>query len=404
MSQARTAKQQRSEQKRALALEEKRTLNSQKSNLNISTPQGTHTVFESDHNGSDSDRELEEKSKALEKKAKVKKTINGAYEKKITGKIADQWLGFSSGDEENTNGTEPDLPSKPQFEGKHGEKLMRLQRRIGQDKRFEVTPAFLEESSDDSSDEQEGVENDFEMEKSMSLAVLQSLMGSKVIIRKNKETRNKREVMNVQRYDPDDERCADLEVKDESRLAIDDLKMTKKSDQISTTVEHPVVSEDRFYTVCSELDFSDGKRKQTHSFSFLDVLETQHEEVDSSTTRHNAKMSKKLQTKKSLLQQLDSSSDEESKVRDDQQTPQTEDIQQSVDSDNGFFFLYDSTGNLKGRLANGVRHFMRTESVEEMESKWKFKRKFLLQDYKKKRKDTLRRLKRSRVHKCVFKN
>jgi hypothetical protein len=400
MFQGRTAKQQRSEQKRALAIEEKRTLNSKKSNPNISAPQGTHTVFES---GSDSDTDLR---KALKKKAKVKKKINGSYEKKITGKAADRWLGFSSADDDdddvhvNTIEPEPGLPSKPQFEGKHGEKLMRLQRQIGQDKRFEVTSAFLEESSDGSSDEQEHEENDFEKEKNMSLAVLQSLMGSIVCTGRDKEIRNKRKLMDVQRYDPDDERCADLEIKPDTRLPVDDVKNKKKLDKNPITIEHPVVSEDRFYSVSSELDFSNDK--QTHSFSFFSMpetqLETEQEEIDSSTTGDNTKISKRLQTKKSLLQQLDSSSDEERKVKDDEQTQQIEEVQENVDSDNGFFFLYDSSGDLKGRLADGVRHFMRTETVEELESKWKLKRKFLLQDYKKKRKDALRRLKRLRAH------
>ncbi|NXT85131.1 NOL8 protein, partial [Zapornia atra] len=86
---------------------------------------------------------------------------------------------FESSEDEEDDTDDERFKIKPQFEGKAGEKLLKLQSRFGTDERFRMDARFLESDSEeeaDTKDLKEGEEEELEAEKKKNLQILGSLL------------------------------------------------------------------------------------------------------------------------------------------------------------------------------------------------------------------------------------
>ncbi|XP_065826808.1 nucleolar protein 8-like [Oscarella lobularis] len=325
---------------------------------------GNHVVFQDD-----SDEEIDLKQTSY------KKTSG-----KVTGKAADDWLGLDGSDDES----EIVLKQKPHLESKGGEKLMALQRRIGRDERFELTEAFADSDEDEENESDEDLNesesHDFEKEKEKSLMILQSVLGNKIVMKRNQDADLG---VKMKRYDPNDSRGEELVIGTPAKSA----KKTKKREKVvEPEADEPQVSKEKFYSVSNDLKLSASSSSKP--FSFADMF---NEELSKEDVEQSNDVSKAQSIVKSRLcpSPVDSSD---------------EDIEDNaIDSSNdvppppppapseGFFFLINDPHKLTGRLAEGVQQFVRTKTLEEIESEWCETRAALTQDYKKKRKDAMRR-------------
>ncbi|XP_062507540.1 nucleolar protein 8-like [Corticium candelabrum] len=430
----RNLKKQRSEQRRLLAVEETRKRFKHRLKSFVSTCKGSHIVFESDsdvdsphmsvysdHERFQQQRHTEKKNEDVEKVLMSEKRLDRTHTYKITGKVADEWLGFgNNNDNDNDNesstsstsdgrssGDDDLIPIRPQFEGKRGEKLMKLQQRVGQDRRFEVTRAFLDESESENEDKFESDDRDeYEREKNMSLAVLHSVVGSsKACLAKSKSNK---QAISMKRFDPRDDKCAELEVKHQTISETEDSQAVRQPDTRQVVTNCPLVSTERFFQVNSDLQFSGDTG--SHKFSFLETLKKSTGNFETDAVNMTLDREKSSMNARRVMKQQVSSSDEESEINDDHQAVLEDEAHEIMDkndsdvnADEGFFFSFDSIGDFRGRLASGVIQFMRTKSIEEIESMWKLNRKTLTQDYKKKRKDALRRIRKSNHHQSTNK-
>ncbi|CAL1541803.1 unnamed protein product [Lymnaea stagnalis] len=191
-------------EKRLLAIREKLKLKDQQTSIMQKALQkvdskensGNRIVFSSDSESgasSDSDKDgIEE----LNIKSKIKK------KQKLT-------LFENSSDDDSDS--EAMFESKPHFEGKKGEKLMKLERKIG-DSRFKLDAKFAESDSDEGSekekeeiDEAMDIDEGLQKEKAASLKVLENVIGKSTLDRfSEKIKRNTKHLidMNAVRFDP----------------------------------------------------------------------------------------------------------------------------------------------------------------------------------------------------------
>eukprot|EP00118_Oscarella_pearsei_P027612 m.1348 g.1348 ORF g.1348 m.1348 type:complete len:389 (+) comp6250_c0_seq1:11-1177(+) len=312
---------------------------------------------------------------------------------KITGKAAADWLGLAGDD---SDGDDVVLQNKPHLDGKGGQKLMAIQRRIGPDKRFEITEAFAESEDDGEEDDQvDESEQDYEKERVKSLMILQSVLGNGIITTKRKQRSN----LDMKRYDPNMAGAAEMvilpsAVEEKKKVSI---KATAKVESLVDT--GPQVSKKKFYSVSS-----DFKLSSTKPFSFSDMFSenlptnAEHEVMDEIMIPSDEEPDKFTHLYQSPV---DSSSDE-GEVEARQESPTVQMLPAASHESEGFFFLTEEPNVLRGRLANGVQSFVRTKTIEEIESEWRESRAMLTQDYKKKWKDATRQRNKSK-QKNVFK-
>lgn len=106
---------------------------------------------------------------------------------------------FDDGEDADGDDYEGNFEIKPQFEGKKGEKLRRLQDRFHADSRFKMDSKFLEDDSEGSENEEDSskqmqkntddIETNENDERQWQLNILESVIGKKV--KTAKETQKK---------------------------------------------------------------------------------------------------------------------------------------------------------------------------------------------------------------------
>ena len=238
---------------------------------------------------------------------------------------------------------------RPQFEGKEGAKLFKLQQKIGWDKRFEVDERFLSSSNSSSSSEDE----ELKKERQRNLELINEMFGnaSSVVT-----TKGQCGMIELQRYDPSASDSKLLEKKPppakEKRTKIDSPEAentivppnTKKSEETP-----PVVSQEYYYNV------SDTLKDVLRTPSWLNAL--QNDDQDSSSSEEDTT---------DLLS--------------------TNDAQKRTT----LFFFHSNSTELRNRLDESETKFHRTCSLEELEAKWPEKRTHLKEQYKRRRRDAMR--------------
>lgn len=318
---------------------------------------------------------------------------------------------------------------RPQFEGRAGQQLMELQSCFGVDSRFRMDTRFLDDD-EDKEEESEGkrkvTEEDesLEEERKKNMSILQSIIGSSQQTCSSKMSGKAKTFRDISalHYDPTREEHAAFETKKESKAASKKREEVQKLPEISKEIYYDVSGDlkavfgstkndvaggevkkswdqeekdesgkDEEPTVLSSLLWADPSAEKEAStgfkFSFFgDGTETKSRETDYKV--------ESIQAPKVSWQQdprlLDSSSedDEEEQEEDEEDgsaaAKTTEETPPKLDL---FFFYPDDS-----RLTEGPKLFCRSSQLEEQ---WEERRKELKQEYRKKHKDALRKLKSS---------
>lgn len=183
---------------------------------------------------------------------------------------------------EDSNDEEDDLPDfglKEHFEGKEGQKLLQLQSRFKNDKRFVMNEKFLENNEENAN----GIE-DVEDEKQTQLNILEKVLGTKVTPKPKATNRETQKVM--LRFDPEDpeHKAYELKLQEEQNTA---TKKKKRKEMIEAEEVVPEVSNTKFYKVADDLKnvFQTGNKP----FSLLSASNTQTEDADEFRTQESDK-------------------------------------------------------------------------------------------------------------------
>ncbi|XP_018579304.1 probable RNA-binding protein CG14230 isoform X2 [Anoplophora glabripennis] len=234
-------------------------------------------------------------------------------------------------DELQEDDFEPNFEIKEQFQGEKGQKLLELQTRYKNDKRFVLDSRFLDENGDEkeADDHLENKEEvSLEDEKKKEYQILEQILGKKVVPKQKAESGSQRKVM--LRFDPTQPEHSKFELKNEAKKE----KKRRKRENSETDVlnekkqeekEVPEVSKEVFYKVTDDLKDS---LKEKHEFSLLSMFgkadeEEQVKEEEETTKQISSGTNKFMQEKNPFRYD---SSDDENETED---VPNKEDAQQN---------------------------------------------------------------------------
>ncbi|XP_048879074.1 nucleolar protein 8 [Brienomyrus brachyistius] len=456
---ARTSeKQQEDNQKRLAALEQKQKEAEQQKKLIQSalskldkpgTSQGKHVVFYSDDESEEEvqvatenpsktlfedSSELSEDSASEVEPGKLRQSSKDFTVKEFQ-KQGGSKLFLSSEDEDDEEEEEDDdqrFHIKPQFEGKAGQKLMKLQSRFGTDERFRMDSRFLESDEEASTADPKscsGLEVELEEEKKKNLNILESVLhvGLQASEASKESVKSKtfRDVSALH-YDPTKEEHAAFETKPEEPKKESKAARRKKREAAEKL---PEVSKDIFYNVAMDLkevfgptDIADGKdpvawdKKDEETTKELDnragnaTTESESsgfrfsffgdDPVEDTTVKDDYKV-ELLKGAKVAWQadpRFQDSSSEEEEEEEKEQEEEYENQPQPASSNEGpvqpkktFFFFFEDDERLK----EGPKMFCRMGKLEDQRETWEETRSLLIEEYRKKHKNAKRRAKTS---------
>ncbi|NXM30109.1 NOL8 protein, partial [Oxyruncus cristatus] len=333
---------------------------------------------------------------------------------------------FDSSEDEQDDADDERFKIKPHFEGKAGEKLLRLQSRFGTDERFRMDARFLESDSEEEETKSLKADEEEELaaEKKKNLQILGSLLNINLEQPKPNKTATsakKFKDINALRYDPTREDHAVFERKPSAAEKESKVKRKKKEE----SEKLPQVSEKIYFDIAADLKdlFGSSKNKSEKK---EEIPWDKDDAEDSASPDHlgaacgndaaqepsGFKFSFFGDTEKSGVQEepyilekikpvkvtwqedprfQDSSSEgddepEESEVEKDQEMqfislPHRE-------STRFFFFSKDDE-----RLREGPKLFCRSVDLSEEKDGWEDRRRLLLEECQKKHKDAKRKVK-----------
>ncbi|XP_051483723.1 nucleolar protein 8 isoform X2 [Apus apus] len=246
-------KQFQDNQRRLAALEErqkerelqKKLIQGALSNLD-SQPAGKHKhiIFNSDVESEAEGDEMLKKGKSLGKRHEEDEPAP-----KTSSRL------FESSEDEQDDTDDERFKIKPQFEGKAGEKLLRLQSRFGTDERFRMDARFLE--SDSGEEETNALktdeEEDLAAERKKNLQILGSLLN--INLEHHKPTKpatsaKKFKDINALRYDPTRQDHTVFERKPSATEKESKAKRKKKREE---SEKLPEVSKETYYDIAVDL-------------------------------------------------------------------------------------------------------------------------------------------------------
>uniref|UniRef100_A0A673HLY3 Nucleolar protein 8-like n=1 Tax=Sinocyclocheilus rhinocerous TaxID=307959 RepID=A0A673HLY3_9TELE len=333
---------------------------------------------------------------------------------------------FDSEDEDD--GSEDDcFQIKPQFEGKAGQKLMKLQARFGTDSRFHVDSRFLE-SDDESEDQDEAApEKDADKqlleEKKKSLDILQSILNTNIQPQNSRKGTMFKDVSSLH-YDPTQEEHTAFEAKTEEPKK--ESKAARRKKRIEAE-KLPEVSKDVYFDISVDLKevFGTSKEnqdeKETVSWdkeaedtedimkhmevSFTSNVEAKEDasggfkfsffgedtaaEMTTNTDEYKIETVKGAKFSWQADPRFqDSSSDEEGvdEVEEDQ-SASSKITEEPTTSKKTFFFFYQNDERLK----EGPGMFCRSVKLQDQREAWEQKRTSLREECRKKHRDAKRR-------------
>ncbi|KAJ7392948.1 nucleolar protein 8 [Desmophyllum pertusum] len=378
---------------------------------------------------------------------KVMKKAAYSVGDKISGSKASSWLGLDSDSDEDhdqaagddSDDTDDQLVTvKPHFEGKAGEELFKLQRTFGGDKRFELDSRFLEGEEDDNnhvvkdkepskSDTQKVLSEDYQEdvstqkddeisrslteEKEMAMKVLGNILGGN--FRADYDSRESQEKVpafrnsTVVHYDPtreDHKQFEQIPTKEREKPGLEPSLVQEKRSEDPIL---PEVSQDKYYDAnTSSLTELFGKKEQGSpqgtSFTFLSQEPEDHVDSTAEEHRHVGSVEEIKTNPWQAATKLpyDSSDDNDDGDGDDDNGEGME-FQEAVSNDDQsnkstsqldeLFFFHPDDPDLANRINDQEAPFMRTGSQEEVSEYWVSVRSDLTLDYKRKRKDAVRR-------------
>jgi hypothetical protein len=404
------AKRTKSEEKRRQAIDDMALRNKQLKISTASKPQGRHIVFDSSDEddtsvGTSGGSADEEENEKVEQSSPTDSfPLNNPPPLRLFDESSE------SGED-----SEGHFEAKPQFEGKMGEKLFRLQQRIGKDKRFQLDERF--QSDEDASMEEESSDDEDKLfskqimlEKKTELGILDQILGKGTNaphkIYDNSEY-SKSVLFQPMRYDPESENCHELEVEVEPSNNKDIVYDQRKSAEISSASDsevedgnslpqsEPRVTTERFYSVQGDLKKAFGGNREESAGEFkLASLFSSFVDTEEPAKASQHEVEEICSPKTSRRRELwingmdDTSSDSEEEEAKDATTAPPDEVSSNSQK---LFFFHPGNSCLRNRLCN---QFKRNTSLHELDRKWPEMRKRFKQSFRQRRKDALRSRKR----------
>ncbi|KAL1501096.1 hypothetical protein ABEB36_006484 [Hypothenemus hampei] len=207
---------------------------------------------------------------------------------------------------------EPNFEVKEQFEGEKGRKLLELQSKYKNDKRFLLDERFIDDNDKIESEEQL---DDLELEKQEQLKILEQVVGKKVTNQRQFNDRNATtNRKNMVKFDPTQPEHSNLIINNEGVKK--QKKIRQKIDNTEPVKPEPQVSKEVFYKVPEKLKETFVNEKT--QFSLLSTFSS-NEPFEESVQDKSENQEKEIK-KNSLINSRNpfkyDSSDEEDEVKD----------------------------------------------------------------------------------------
>ncbi|XP_048742139.2 nucleolar protein 8-like isoform X2 [Ostrea edulis] len=306
----------------------------------------------------------------------------------------------SSEDEEDRDRDEERFRVRPEFEGKAGKKLMKLQSRFKNDERFKMDEKFIDASGseDDGSSDEENrgfkLSDEIDDEKSRALKILGEVVGPKALKKVQKKKTIFKDVSAIH-FDPTREDHKQFEMepqKKKKKTTAETKKVIDFSEEEEPAEEVPEVTKEKFYQV--SLDsfkdvFSDKTSDRTDTqFSLLNAFGRQQESRDSDEDMSEPEQLETSVSQKGsfLMKQDDGSSNEN--MSSDEEAQINMPVNLFTISQSTFFFTEDDE-----RVKEGIHEFYRKEDLETIREKWLENRQSLVNAYRAKHKSMSRKKK-----------
>ncbi|XP_051649111.1 nucleolar protein 8 isoform X2 [Manacus candei] len=341
---------------------------------------------------------------------------------KASGKL------FDSSEDEQDDTDDERFKIKPQFEGKAGEKLLKLQSRFGTDERFRMDARFLESDSEEEEETKSlkaDEEEELAAEKKKNLQILGSLLNINLEQPKPNKTATsakKFKDINALRYDPTREDHAVFERKPSAAEKESKVKGKKKKKEESE--KPPQVSEKIYYDIAA--DFKDlfgssknkSERKEEIPWDKDDAEDSASPDhlgpasgndaaqepsgfkfsffgdTEKSSVKEEPYILETIKPVKVTWQEDPRFQDSSSEGDDEPEASEVEKDQEMFislphrESTRFFFFSKDDE-----RLREGPKLFCRSVDLSEEKDGWEDRRRLLLEECRKKHKDAKRKVK-----------
>ena len=313
--------------------------------------------------------------------------------------VIDKGLMLFDSDSDEENKETSSLNVKDYFEGKSGEKLFRLQQKIGTDERFKLDNKFLDK---DSTDEERISENEEDRnlirEREKTLKIIDNILGNTSTLRTKPTSGPLTSDLFIPRYDPDREPEEEPQQKLEKEQGED--KKCESQAQVSesacgpepTATPPPVTacSKERFYMVSKDLNKKfDGS---TFKFNFVtDAPESPNAEAVKDTTVEAVELPRKKRKLVNPLADHDSSASI-SPSEDEKEKCASEDEKEQCAihrRPRKLFFYFPNDSELRNGLDN--TSFFRTKGADELMQGWPEKRTAFKNSCRKVRKEATRK-------------
>ncbi|KAM6256645.1 nucleolar protein 8 [Porphyrio hochstetteri] len=328
---------------------------------------------------------------------------------------------FESSEDEEDDTDDERFKIKPQFEGKAGEKLLKLQSRFGTDERFRMDARFLESDSEeaDTKDLKEGEEEELAAEKKKNLQILGSLLNINLEhpkLTKTATSAKKFRDINALRYDPTREDHAAFEKKPDVTEKESKAKRKKKREE---SEKLPEVSKVMYYDIAVDLKelfgSSKSKPEKTEEIPWdkddaEDTTPPEHSgpntqdssgftfsffgDTEQSGVKEEPYIIETIKPVKVTWQEDPRFQDSSSEGDDEPEPSESERDKEMLfslpqtESTRFFFFSKDDE-----RLREGPKLFCRSVDLSEEKDDWEDRRRVLLEECRKKHKDARRKVK-----------
>ena len=369
------SKRKRSNEQRLKAVQEKKAkLEARYLTINASgvTSTGQRIVFSSDSEGSSTEN--------VERAQRLKLFENDSSE--------------SESERERLN-------LKTKFDGRRGEKLFQLQRKIGHDRRFRVDERFLEEEDEQvecngSKEAEDELGQQIQREKASSLKIIDSLLGGGCGPRSQLRDREK-SIQHTSdttgypllplRYDPSSATCTELELeyKPDSPLPRDSSDKEPSDDGTPSPLPE-VVSTERYYNVSGNL--KELFTSSCDEFTFL--TDSRDDDSGNESTDHSEPprtTSTSTPNWVSTLSKLSSRAEDKSEHITGEGINQADSTEPAALTGTKLFF-HSCTPSLRNRLDEN--NFYCSQPLSELKAGWPQRRTIMKQSFRKRRKDAIK--------------
>lgn len=312
---------------------------------------------------------------------------------------------FDSDDSDDSDDPEA-FAVRREFEGRAGERLFKLQKRIGMDSRFRLDKRFAEtlesgESGSGESEESDGegrgeatpdeLAEQLKREKSKALSIIESILGNSCSMEWNVSNRlveSAPSAVLLPHYDPESSSCADLEqpTGDEEKPSDNRMELFAGATESevmgggSRAVEEsgmnrsaPEVSGEKYFSVTGDLKRMFSGNCSEHGFSFLGEDSEQWNGTGSED---------------GPVADADASERVAVKLKQEYSEVQDSDHSKVVRPPRLLFFFHSNNENLMNRLHENT--FYRTASLEELELGWRKRRAAMKRSVRRGHRDAVR--------------